>query len=224
MVGEVMRTLDVLGLREKTLVILTSDNGGMLNQGGQVAVKLGHRLNGDLLGFKFDAWEGGHRVPFIARWSGKIAPGRISDQLICHVDFLASIAALLGVKHTGSDSLNVLPAWLGEPGASLRNELVISPNRKSHLSLRQGNWFYIPARGGGGFTGSKVGDHLLGGPAALKFAGEVNSDVEDGKFKADAPAEQLYNLAADPHQTRNVVREHPDIAARMKARLAALHH
>ena len=61
--------------RDNTLVILTSDNGGMLNQGGQDAWKAGHRLNGDLLGFKFDAWEGGHRVPFIARWPGKIEAG-----------------------------------------------------------------------------------------------------------------------------------------------------
>jgi arylsulfatase A-like enzyme len=67
MVGEVMRTLDELKLRDNTLVILTSDNGGMLNQGGQEAWTAGHRLNGDLLGFKFDSWEGGHRVPFIAR-------------------------------------------------------------------------------------------------------------------------------------------------------------
>ncbi len=59
--------------------ILTSDNGGMLNIGGQAAWKLGHRLNGDLLGFKFDAWEGGHRVPFIARWPGRITPATSSD-------------------------------------------------------------------------------------------------------------------------------------------------
>ena len=222
MVGEVMRTLDDLGIRGNTLVILTSDNGGRLNQGGQEAVKLGHRLNGDLLGFKFDAWEGGHRVPFIAHWPGKIAPGSVCNQLICHVDFLASFAALLGAKHTGTDSLNLLPAWLGEPGAHPRNELVVSPNRKSHLSLRQGDWFYIPARGGGGFSGNKVGEHLLGGAAALKFSGEVNSDVEDGKFKVDAPNEQLYNLAADPHQTKNIARENQDITTRMKARLAVI--
>ena len=84
MVGEVLRTLDELKLRDNTLVIFTSDNGGMLNQGGQDAWKAGHRLNGDLLGFKFDAWEGGHRVPFIARWPGKIEAGSVSDQLICH--------------------------------------------------------------------------------------------------------------------------------------------
>lgn len=76
MVGEVLRTLDELKLRDNTLVILTSDNGGMLNVGGQGAWKAGHRLNGDLLGFKFEAWEGGHRVPFIACWPGNIANGR----------------------------------------------------------------------------------------------------------------------------------------------------
>ncbi len=91
MVGEVMRTLDELRLRDNTLVILTSDNGGMLNQGGQDAWKAGHRLNGDLLGFKFDAWEGGHRVPFIARWPGKIEAGSVSDQLICHIDLLGHV-------------------------------------------------------------------------------------------------------------------------------------
>jgi len=222
MVGEVTRTLDELGLREHTLVILTSDNGGMLNLGGQDAVKRGHQPNGNLLGFKFDAWEGGHRVPFIARWPGTIAPGTVSHQLICHLDFLASIAALLGVKHSAPDSVNVLPAWLGETNDPLREELALAPSNKSHFSLRQGDWFYIPARGGGGFNGNKAGDRHLGGPAASNLAGKANSDMEHGRFKPDAPDAQLYNLAADPNQTRNIVRERPDIAARMKARLAAL--
>jgi arylsulfatase A-like enzyme len=222
MAGEMVRTLDDLGLGRRTLVILTSDNGGMLNIGGQDAVKRGHKLNGELLGFKFDAWEGGHRVPFITRWTGRITPGTVSDQLICHVDFLASIAALLDAEHTGRDSVNVLPAWLGETGNRLRDELVVAPNRKSHLALRQGDWLYIPARGGGGFTGNQPGDHALGGPAALKFAGQVNSDVVNGRFKPDAPAEQLYNLAADPSQSANVVRENPEVAARLRARLMEL--
>lgn len=103
MVGEVMRTLDELKLSDNTLIILTSDNGGMLNQGGQEAWTAGHRLNGDLLGFKFDAWEGGHRVPFIARWPGKIPAGSSSDQLICQVDMLATFAALTGSQLTRAD-------------------------------------------------------------------------------------------------------------------------
>ena len=72
--GEVMKTLDETGVSDNTLVIFTSDNGGMLNRGGQEAWRRGHRLNGDLFGFKFEAWEGGHRIPFIARWPGHIEP------------------------------------------------------------------------------------------------------------------------------------------------------
>jgi arylsulfatase A len=225
MVGELMRTLDELQLSGNTLVILTSDNGGMLNQGGQDAVTAGHRLNGDLLGFKFDAWEGGHRVPFIARWPGKIPAGSVSDQLICQVDFLATFAALTGAKLAPAearDSLNILPALIGTPPQAIRHELVVSPHRSTHLMLREGNWIYIGARGGGGFGGTRPGDHALGGPAALKFSGQVHSDIGDGKYKSDAPEEQLYDLAADPRQQRNVIRGHPGTAARLKARLATL--
>ena len=82
MVGEVLDALDEEGLTDNTLVIFTSDNGGMINLGGQDALMMGHKANGDLLGFKFDAWEGGHRVPFIARWPGKIKAGSVSHQLV----------------------------------------------------------------------------------------------------------------------------------------------
>ncbi len=93
-----MATLEKNGLTENTLVIFTSDNGGMINVTGQRAIRQGHQLNGDLLGFKFDAWEGGHRVPFIARWPGRIKAGTESSQLICNVDLLATMAALTGYE------------------------------------------------------------------------------------------------------------------------------
>ena len=114
MVGEVLKTLEEQGLAEKTLVIFTSDNGGMLNQGGQDAVKAGHRLNGDLLGFKFDAWEGGHRVPFIARWPGKIEAGSVSDQMFCLVDMLATFAAISGEKLLTGRKATLYTLLLGE--------------------------------------------------------------------------------------------------------------
>ncbi len=225
MVGEVLKTLEDQKLAEKTLVIFTSDNGGMLNQGGQAAVKVGHRLNGDLLGFKFDAWEGGHRVPFIVRWPGKVKADSVSDQMFCLVDMLATLAAISGEKLTaadGVDSHNVLPALTGTPPKPIRSQLVLAASKESHLALRDGQWLYIGARGGGGFAGRKVGDHALGGPAALAFAREDNSDIENGRFKPGSPAEQLYDLAADPRQAKNVVGDHPDIAKRMKARLAEI--
>lgn len=219
MVGETMRVLDELKLSENTIIILTSDNGGMLNQGGQQAWKAGHQLNGNLLGFKFDAWEGGHRVPFIARWPGKIEAGSVSDQLICHVDLLTTLAALTDSDVKGPDSVNILPALLDKPKESLRDHLVLAPRQKSNLALRQGDWLYIGAQGGGGFTGTRPGDHALGDGGALNFTGEKNSDYASGKLKPNAPKQQLYNLATDPSQNKNVIREHSDIASRMAERL-----
>ncbi|MDO6425000.1 sulfatase-like hydrolase/transferase, partial [Saccharophagus degradans] len=90
MVGEVLATLEKQGVSNNTLVIFTSDNGAMLNLGGRNAIKAGHKINGDLLGFKFGVWEGGHRIPFIAKWPGKIQAGTVSNQLICNVDMLAT--------------------------------------------------------------------------------------------------------------------------------------
>lgn len=225
MVGEILRTLDELRISDNTLVILTSDNGGMLNQGGQAAWQAGHRLNGSLLGFKFDAWEGGHRVPFIVRWPGRVEAGSVSSQLICHVDLLATLATVAGITlrdSDGPDSLDVSATWTGPTDRAVRSHVVLAPQKPTHLSFRDGHWMYIPARGGGGFQGRKPGEHLLGGPAALKFAGEQNSDIVDGRIRADAPVEQLYDLASDPAQSRNVVHDHPEIAARLRMQLAEI--
>ncbi len=225
MVGELMATLQRLGLDEDTLVIFTSDNGGMFNRGGQTAWEAGHRLNGDLLGMKFGAWEGGHRVPLIVRWPGQVPAGRVSDALVGNVDFLATLAALVGRElgpGEGVDSVDQLPELLGAAEAPLREELVISPANRKHLALRQGRWMYISSSGEGGFTGERPGMHDFGGPAVLAFTGQVNSDVLEGRLREDAPPAQLYDLQADPRQTRNVYREHPEIARRMSERLKAL--
>ena len=221
-VAEVMAALEQSQLADKTLVIFTSDNGGMLNQGGQEAWKQGHRLNGDLLGFKFDAWEGGHRVPWIARWPGRIAAGSTSDQLICNVDMLATLAAIVGrplQEDEGPDSVNMLDALIGEPNEPIRDHLLISPRSQRHLALRVGDWIYISASGSGGFGAKRIGEHALGGPAAHALTNQVNSDVHNNRLKADAPSAQLYNLRSDPSQAENVIRQHPEKASEMKARL-----
>ncbi len=222
MVGEVIRTLDELKQSDNTLVIVSSDNGGMLNVSGQEAWKAGHRLNGDLLGFKFDSWEGGHRVPFIARWPGKIPAGSVSDQLMCQIDFVSTFAAITGSSVTGPDSVNVLTTLIGKPDKPGREQLIIAPNHKKNLALREGRWLYIGAQGGGGFTGDKPGDHQLGGPGALQFAHEINSDIADGKIKADSPDAQLYDLGTDRSQSRNIIRKHPEQAKLMASHLAEL--
>jgi arylsulfatase A len=222
MVGEVLDELDTLGLRDNTLVIFTSDNGGMINRGGQDAWQAGHRMNGDLLGFKFDAWEGGHRIPLIARWPGRITAGSSSNQLVCLIDMLPTFAKLTGAPlppGSGPDGVDLLPALADDPPKPVRQELVISPFSPEHLAIRSGRWMYIGGQGGGGFTQTKPGDHALGGPAALAFAGEANSDVLNGKLRPDAPPAQLYDLEADPRQASNVIRTHPEVAEQLKNRL-----
>ena len=213
-VGEIVSCLEKNGLSDNTLVIFTSDNGGMFNRGGQAAFKAGHRQNGDLLGFKFGAWEGGHRVPMIVRWPGKVKAGTTSNQLIGNVDMLATFAALTDQKldkTIQTDSVNMLPAFVGEPKEPIRDHLILAPHKGTHLSVRKGKWMFIPQRGSGGFGGRKPGDHTFAGPQAASFVGSVNSDIEGGKIKKTAPPAQLYDMEKDVNETTNVYRKHPEV-------------
>ena len=222
MVGEVMQTLEAQGVADNTLVIFTSDNGGMFNVGGQNAWEAGHRMNGELLGYKFSAWEGGHRVPFIARWPGKISPGSTSKQLVSNIDLFATMAAVTGSSvrdGQGQDSVNILPALTGNPTKPLRDHLILSPFKPSHLSVRKGKWMYIGAQAGGGFTARKRGAHAFGGPAAISYAGRQNSDIENGRITKDAPAAQLYDLEEDLPQRTNLYRSHPRVAQELRTLL-----
>ncbi|MFC1762076.1 arylsulfatase [Planctomycetota bacterium] len=220
MVGEVVKALEEQGVADNTLIILTSDNGGMFNHTGQEAWKMGHELNGKYLGFKFDAWEGGHRVPFIARWPGKIEAGTTSDELVCNVDMIATFAALTGQTlqdGQGQDSINILPALTGGPID--RDHLLLSPFRKTHLAIRKGKWMYISGQGGGGFGNPKVGNHGFGGPPAITFSGHENSDIANGKIKKGSPPSQLYDLEKDPAQTTNLYNYYPEVVRQMDALL-----
>jgi arylsulfatase A-like enzyme len=222
MIGELMSTLDKEGLKNNTIVILTSDNGGMFNQGGQETWNLGHRQNGDLLGFKFDAWEGGHRVPFIVRWPAKIPAKSQSNEMISNVDMLATLSALVGYSlknGEGPDSYNALPAILGTAKDSIRDYLVISPFKKTHLAIRKGKWMFIPNQNSGGFPGTQVGEHELGGAAAHMLTKQVNSDVENGKIKPDAGKAQLYDLQKDPTQKKNLYNQYPQVAKELETLL-----
>ena len=127
---------------------------------------------------------------------------------------LATFAALTGHeldRKEKIDSVNMLPAFTGEAEKPIRDHLVLAPHKGTHLSIRKGKWKYIPSRGSGGFGGKKPGDHTFAGPAAVSFVGSVNSDIEDGKIKRDAPKAQLYNMETDFNETKNVYREHPEV-------------
>jgi arylsulfatase A-like enzyme len=216
-VGQVLERLDRLKLSDHTLVIVTSDNGGILdNNGPDVAHGLGappgnngHRFNGVLRGTKGTVWEGGTRLPLIARWPGHIAPG-VSDALICHVDMLASFAALTGqtlAAADGPDSFNVLPALLGENrDKPCRRYLVEQDNAGHQLALRDGPWKLIPGGQRKNFRKKIIA---------------VEGNRAETVRVADLPANnaQLYNLADDLGETNNVAAAHGDIVARMLKKL-----
>jgi len=218
MVGELLRTLNELQLTKNTLLIFTSDNGGMFNDGGKDAWKAGHCMNAHLLGFKFGAWEGGHRIPFIARWPRHVKPGSRSSQLLCNVDLLATMAALLGHKlelDDAVDSFNMLEALLSDAEIPIRDHVVLAPRLKSNLALRKGKWIYISGQGDGGFANDR------GGPRAVALSKRKNSDIApNGEIRKDAPKQQLYDLYADVSQKTNVIREHPEIAEQLKELLS----
>ncbi len=222
-VGEVRKSLEAAGVADNTLIIFTSDNGGMFNHGGRRAAELGHKINGDLLGSKFGIWEGGHRVPFIAWWPGQIEASAVSNQMLNNVDMLATFAAITGQELSESDqkdSINMLPALIGNPEQPLRTEMVVTPNKPSHAAVRKGKWMYIPAQNDGGFRGSKPNQHAWGGPAVAKLVNTPNSDIVNGKIKKGAPQAQLYDLEADVNQTQNLYNEFPEVVAQMEALLA----
>jgi len=223
MVGEIVKSLEENGLTENTMIIFTSDNGAMLNYGGRVAVEKGHKINGDLLGFKFGVWEGGHRVPFIVKWPGKVPQNTVSNQLISTIDMLSTFATLTGQNKSlnlnDKNSINVLPTFYGKSGV-YRDELLLAPRKETNLGLRKGKWVYIPAKGSGGFGGSKPNQHAWGGPAGVNFVGGKNSDMAYGKLKPNAPPAQLYNLEEDENQTTNVYNKYPEIVKDMEVSLS----
>ena len=218
--GQIMAALESQGVAENTIVIFTSDNGGMLNEGGKEAVKLGHDINGHLLGSKFGVWEGGHRIPMIVRWPGKVPAGTTSDQLISHIDLLATFADITGEPlENPRDSLDQITTLTGTPEEPVRDELMLCPNSPKHLGIRKGDWVYVPIQGEGGFQGRDISGQHFGGAPSVAFMGRTNSDIVDGKYRDDAPKSQLYNLAEDPSQAANVVSGHPQVAEGLSALL-----
>jgi arylsulfatase A-like enzyme len=197
-VGELLSTLERLDLSRRTLVILSSDNGPVVDDGyrdGAVAHLDGHRPAGPLRGGKYSIFEGGTRIPLITWWPKHIEPG-VSDALVCHVDFLASFAALTGQKLAageGPDSRNVLPALLGQSKKG-RDELL---EHAGVLALREGAWKYIePGRG----------------PKR-----DANTSTELGTD----PGGQLYQLGDDLGETNNLIQAKPERSRELREELQA---
>lgn len=195
-VGELTALLKKNNLLEHTIIIFTSDNGQVIDDGykDEAVEKLGkHKPGGIYRGGKYSAFEAGTRVPFIVSWQGKIQPGKVNDALFSQVDLYASLASLAGVKveeGQAPDSKNNLPVLLNKSRQS--REYLVEQSINSTLSLVIGNWKYIePSRG----------------PKVNK---ETNTEL------GNLPQPQLYNLADDPAETKNVADVQPDKVNEMK--------
>lgn len=190
-IGEMLKTLEEEGVLENTLIIFSSDNGPVLNDGyyDDAVEKLGdHTPAGPFRGGKYSLYEAGTRVPFVTYWKGIIHPG-ISDALVTQIDLLASLAALVGSEEIGPDSQNLLEVFMGKSQKG-RDSFVLEAYTKT--ALRAGDWVMIPP---------------YPGPAV-----EKNVNIEMG----NSPDYQLYNLKEDPGQKTNLAQSNPEKLEEMK--------
>jgi arylsulfatase A-like enzyme len=191
-VGQIMATLDKLNLASNTIIILSSDNGPVLDDGyadGAVRDLNGHTPGGPLRGGKYSIYEAGTRVPFILRWPGRVTPG-VSDALVCLMDFPASFAALSGQKispDSASDSVNVLPALLGD--SKFGREKLVEHDGARVLGFRDGLWKFVEP------------EHRA-------------------RLRAEySPLGELYDLGTDLGETKNLLAIQPATAKKLSAEL-----
>ncbi len=206
-VGELMKTLEELGVADNTLVIVTSDNGPEVTS--VVRMRRDHKHDGarPWRGVKRDNWEGGHRVPFIVRWPGNVATGSTSAQITSLCDIFMTAAAMLDVKvtsNTAEDSFSLLPTLLGDDTAPIRPYLLQQGFAGARdLAIRRGKWKYLAHKGSGGNNY------------------ETNAELRPYFLPDAAPeaAGQLFDLEHDPGETTNLALEHPQIVADLQAQL-----
>lgn len=185
-VTEFLKEMDKLGLTENTLVIFTSDNGPVLDDGYQdQAVELvgDHKMAGPLRGGKTSLYDGGTCIPFMLRWPAEVKPGAVSDALVCQMDLLASLSALIGQTYSDKvDSQNTLPVFLGK-GGNGRKELVLEGY--FNYALRDGDWVMIPPYP------------------------DTYGDAEEAAFAGNSNCYQLYNVKEDIGQQVNLAEKEP---------------
>ncbi len=192
-IGKVLKALEETGMSDDSLVIFTSDNGPVWYD--EDVERLGHDSSGGLRGMKADAWEAGHRMPFIVRWPGVVKPGSESHRTICFTDVLATCAEMVEAElpeGAGSDSVSFLPTLKGDRQAP-REPIVM---QSAHFMIRDGDWKFIDGLGSGGFSQPKKERPVRGGPTG-----------------------QLYNLSRDRAETKNLFLENPEIVSRLKEKM-----
>jgi len=188
-VGLILNVLEKSGHADNTLLIVTSDNGSHWTESDKE--QFPHKANYIFKGQKADIYEGGHRIPFIACWPGKIPANSISDQTLSLTDLMATFAALVKkpmAEGAGEDSYNMLPAMLAQNQSNSIRPYTIHHSASGHFAIRRGRWKLISQLGSGGFT--------------------VPVKVEAAPGEA---AGMLFDLENDPGETRNVYSNYPEI-------------
>ncbi len=197
-VGQVLEALDRAGIADNTLVFFTSDNGCSPSANFKQLLEHGHNPSYIFRGTKADIFEGGHHIPFIARWPGKVKAGATCADVICLNDLMATAAEIVGAKvpeDAAEDSVSILPDLLGTAKAPVR-EATVHASINGSLSIRQGKWKLEICPGSGGWSAPK-------GPKEL----------------AGLPAVQLYDLSVDVAEKENVQATHTDVVDRLTALL-----
>ncbi len=192
--GQLLDTLDHNGLTENTLVIFTSDNGCSPEAKFEELLAKGHNPSHLFRGHKADIYEGGHRVPFLVRWPGRIKPNSTTDQLVCLTDFMATAAEIVSDKlpaNAAEDSVSFLPTLLGQTDKPSRQTLV-SHSINGSFAIREGKWKLCFCPGSGGWSFPKPGKDCEG-----------------------LPPFQLFDLAADPSEKTNLATAHPEIVQQL---------
>ncbi len=196
MAGRVFAAVRQAGIATNTLIIFTSDNGCSPAANFAHLESLGHYPSAQFRGTKADIFDGGHREPFLVCWQGHIAPGSTSTELICHTDFLATCADLLGRKlpdTAGEDSVSLLPLLLGQPHSKPLREAVVHHSINGSFAIRQGRWKLELCPDSGGWSDPKPGS-----PGSLTL-----------------PPTQLYDLSRDIGERTNVAAKHPEVVAQL---------
>jgi len=204
-VGELIKTLARLGVAENTLVMFSSDNGPETTSVINMRKDYQHDGARPWRGMKRDQWEGGHRVPLIARWPGKIKPGSTTDQMTSLTDIMATCAAIVAAQlpnDAAEDSYDMLPVLLGRQSNEPVRKYLMQQTISLALSIRRGRWKYLDHKGSGGNNYDNAGLK----PFALPDSAP------------DAPG-QLYDLETDPGETHNLYFEHPEIVTELKQQL-----
>lgn len=200
-VGRVLAALDGAGVSENTLVVFTSDNGCSPQANFPVLAEHGHHPSYVFRGHKADIFEGGHRIPFLARWPGRVKAGAACDETICLTDLLRTCAGLLGEKlpeEAGEDSYDLTPLLLGRPHPVPLREATVHHSINGSFSIRQGKWKLELCPGSGGWS---------------------RPTPKEAK-KRNLPPVQLYDLTKDVSERKNLYAGHPEVVARLKALLA----